>query len=969
MNILAFIISLIAGLISFLQGGCSTVIGAIGSGIGEQVGGYEGLKIAREGALIGGAGFLVVLAALIAIIGGCLALPRQKASCWLLSISSGMCLIAFVASGGTYNDIGIWAIAYAVAALCAYIGCKKNNPSEQKISSVSYTPVDLGNSSTVNQSSPKPIDIDTYGSNITTSTPQKLPQKFAAEKKEKYEPVIGLETDALIKRAFLFLDDGQFYDAGRYLNQALNQDAEDARIHIGLLMLAHKSHNIEELIECLDTPIEDEKLFQRALRFSDKEYKSQLEFYARSSKEKLEHKRLAEEAEKERQYQEILTLKSTASSEIELSELKKRIDLLRPYKDTDKLFDDVSETLQEVENERRYQEILALKGNATSLSDLQQLLQLVFSLQPYKDTEQIYNEVNKTLKLENKYQDARLELQNANTISALQNVISILEELNEYKDSEKLLEEAQSKLDAIEESERRRKKMIVALCVLAAIGAGSFFGWRWYKDKQAATARQNAIIAFFEGRYDEADKAITDITASDDEYVTHAALLYIKALIKDKNSDSVVISPNITENDSKFYSSFNEANNLAENYINTLDANIFLGDTYMYGWGHDKDLNKALKHFNLSAESGDIYSHFAIASIYKAIGSNQEALKWYQKLADAGNSVAQKEIRTLNEEMKKPKPSAIPQTTSSQYATSTQIERWYELGNKYLEDKNYSQAVYYFRMAVEQNYAPAQDKLGWMYQNGWGVEKDYSKAKEFYLKAANQGNSFAQASMGLLYFRGWGVHQDLEQALEWYKKAAAQGNQGARKRCEEIERIISNRNNQQRFSQLDRQGGFPVAATISGNKVNVRRSPTINSSSVNQLNSGHPVSVSRLSSESDGDWYYVRTASGTQGWVKGDYVALNNNVQRTQQELDNREKSLPARGEVTIIRIGNSTGNKLNLRNIPSTARTSKVITEMTTGDKFTALERFAEEERDWYRIRTDDYEEGWISGRFIRLR
>ena len=84
---------------------------------------------------------------------------------------------------------------------------------------------------------------------------------------------------------------------------------------------------------------------------------------------------------------------------------------------------------------------------------------------------------------------------------------------------------------------------------------------------------------------------------------------------------------------------------------------------------------------------------------------------------------------------------------------------------------------------------------------------------------------------------------------------------------------------------------------------------------------------------------------------------------------ENRRKSLPTRGVITVIRIGNRTGNKLNLRNIPSTARTAKVIIEMTTGDEFTALERFTEEERDWYRIRTDDYEEGWVSGRFIELR
>ena len=33
------------------------------------------------------------------------------------------------------------------------------------------------------------------------------------EPRKSYEPVIGLKTDALIKRAFLFLEDGEMYNA------------------------------------------------------------------------------------------------------------------------------------------------------------------------------------------------------------------------------------------------------------------------------------------------------------------------------------------------------------------------------------------------------------------------------------------------------------------------------------------------------------------------------------------------------------------------------------------------------------------------------------------------------------------------------------------------------------------------------------------------------------------------------------
>ena len=102
--------------------------------------------------------------------------------------------------------------------------------------------------------------------------PQALPAAPITPPTQIYEPVIGLETEALIKRAALFLEDGEFDDAGRYLEQALNQDAENPRVHLTKLMLERKVHNVEELIETSTAPLENDKLFQRALRFADDEY-------------------------------------------------------------------------------------------------------------------------------------------------------------------------------------------------------------------------------------------------------------------------------------------------------------------------------------------------------------------------------------------------------------------------------------------------------------------------------------------------------------------------------------------------------------------------------------------------------------------------------------------------------------------------------------------------------------------------
>ncbi len=47
-------------------------------------------------------------------------------------------------------------------------------------------------------------------------------------------------------------------------------------------------------------------------------------------------------------------------------------------------------------------------------------------------------------------------------------------------------------------------------------------------------------------------------------------------------------------------------------------------------------------------------------------------------------------------------------------------------------------------MAAEQGYAIAQNNLGWMYQEGKGVQQDDAEAVKWYRKAAEQGNAEAQ---------------------------------------------------------------------------------------------------------------------------------------------------------------------------------------------------------------------------------
>ena len=103
----------------------------------------------------------------------------------------------------------------------------------------------------------------------------------------------------------------------------------------------------------------------------------------------------------------------------------------------------------------------------------------------------------------------------------------------------------------------------------------------------------------------------------------------------------------------------------------------------------------------------------------------------------------------------------------------------YELGLKYYEEKNYSEAATWYRKAAEQGHVRAQYELGGLYHIGRGVTKDNQKAFKWYRKAADQGYADAQNGLGYIYQIGLGVTRDYQEAIKWYRKAAEQGHANA----------------------------------------------------------------------------------------------------------------------------------------------------------------------------------------------
>lgn len=94
-------------------------------------------------------------------------------------------------------------------------------------------------------------------------------------------------------------------------------------------------------------------------------------------------------------------------------------------------------------------------------------------------------------------------------------------------------------------------------------------------------------------------------------------------------------------------------------------------------------------------------------------------------------------------------------------------------------DRNTEEAVKWYRKAADQGYAAAQMELATCYSLGLGLPKNNTESIRLTRLAADQNYAPAQNQLGYNYSYGHGVKMDKNEGAKWYRKAAEQGDVGA----------------------------------------------------------------------------------------------------------------------------------------------------------------------------------------------
>lgn len=87
-----------------------------------------------------------------------------------------------------------------------------------------------------------------------------------------------INKDMLLKRVWMFLEDGECGTAVKYCQRVLDIEPENSDAYIGLLMAEFRVKKFEELQTC-QIPLDCSKNYKKIISFSDNEVKEKLEAY------------------------------------------------------------------------------------------------------------------------------------------------------------------------------------------------------------------------------------------------------------------------------------------------------------------------------------------------------------------------------------------------------------------------------------------------------------------------------------------------------------------------------------------------------------------------------------------------------------------------------------------------------------------------------------------------------------------
>ncbi len=206
---------------------------------------------------------------------------------------------------------------------------------------------------------------------------------------ENSEPLHLYQPEALLKRAFLFLEERLFDKADTYVEAALNQEPENAEAYLVKLLIDLRASSIDELSN-LDKAFDDNINYKRALKYGDEQLKDRL--LSANDEVTLSIARRQEEERIRQEENRCFTIYREArhymSADTEVAYIKaaELFKGLKDYKDSAELAKKCKKLAEELRLDGIYKSAIACMANSESVSNQQMAIALFRTIPNWRDS-------------------------------------------------------------------------------------------------------------------------------------------------------------------------------------------------------------------------------------------------------------------------------------------------------------------------------------------------------------------------------------------------------------------------------------------------------------------------------------------------------------------------------------------------------------------------------------------------------
>ena len=290
---------------------------------------------------------------------------------------------------------------------------------------------------------------------------------------------------ALLKRVFMFLEDGEFKRADDFCEQVLNIDAENAQAYLGKLMSELEVGKQEDLLDCKD-PFDDNNNYKKALKYSDDKLSAVLKGYISHINDRNEKERL------EAIYNRGISSMQSARNETEYKNAAAIFRQIPNYRDASVKIEECLEQAEIARKDAIYNQAKYIM-NSYSITSYATAISQFEAIKDWKDSqEQIYACQLKIEEIKAKEEADRLEN------------IRIAEE-------DRLKREHNAEVKRIEEDKRRRRNKKKSVIITAIVAACIVFLVLLKIIIIPAVSYSKAITLYDAGKYNEAITAFESL--------------------------------------------------------------------------------------------------------------------------------------------------------------------------------------------------------------------------------------------------------------------------------------------------------------------------------------------------------------------------------------------------------------------------------------------------------------------------